>query len=103
MKSRFVCVRPACGPRKEPITWSGPRREGAISIFRWTCWLREDSSFVRNECEKDNQCISLANMSVFQSTDLLTRGVGCDRGGARQPQAIRCDNGPELTSQHFLA
>jgi putative transposase len=21
----------------------------------------------------------------------------------RQPQAIRCDNGPELTSRHFLA
>ena len=30
-------------------------------------------------------------------------GVGCDRGRAGRPQAIRCDNGPEPTSRHFLA
>jgi transposase InsO family protein len=29
--------------------------------------------------------------------------AGCDHGERGQPQAIRCDNGPELTSRHFLA
>jgi putative transposase len=30
----------------------------------------------------------------------VLEGIVSERG---QPQAIRCDNGPELTSQHFLA
>src|SRR5258707_1336562 len=48
------------------------------------------------------ECLALEVDTSFASRRVtrVLDGIMAERG---QPQAIRCDNGPELTSRHFLA
>jgi putative transposase len=48
------------------------------------------------------ECLALEVDTSFASRRVtrVLEGIIAERGG---PQAIRCDNGPELTSRHFLA
>jgi putative transposase len=48
------------------------------------------------------ECLALEVDTSFASRRVtrVLEGIVAERG---QPQAIRCDNGPELTSRHFLA
>jgi putative transposase len=48
------------------------------------------------------ECLALEVDTSFASRRVtrVLEGIIAERG---QPQAIRCDNGPELTSRHFLA
>jgi putative transposase len=48
------------------------------------------------------ECLALEVDTSFASRRVtrVLEGIVSERG---QPQAIRCDNGPELTSRHFLA
>ena len=54
------------------------------------------------ECGRARGCLALEADTSFASRGVtrVLEQIVAERG---LPQAIRCDNGPELTSQHFLA
>src|SRR5271157_5448557 len=61
-------------------------------------WCDQSSVPPFAKCAKDGAPTALGSINEIKS--LGHPPIIAERG---QPQAIRCDNGPELTSRHFLA
>jgi putative transposase len=96
-KKRKHCVR--CGPAREP---TGPNQEWALAFAHDMIATGRTIRALSVVAACTRECLALEVDTGFAS-NRVTRvldGIISVRG---KPQAIRCDNEPELTSRHILA
>jgi len=97
-KKRKHCVRVG-----QPLrSWTGANQEWALDFVHDAV---ESGRTIRVLSVVDaytRECLALEVDTSFASRRVtrVLDAIVAERG---QPQAIRCDNGPELTSRHFLA
>ena len=97
-KKRKHCVREGLPPRictQANQEWALDFVQDAVECGRTIRVLSVVDAYTR-------ECLALEVDTSFASRRVtrVLEGIIAERG---QPQEIRCDNGPELTSRHFLA
>ena len=95
--------RKHCGRVGQPLgRWTAANQEWALDFVHdaVACGRSIRVLSVVDACTRE--CLALEVDTSFQSRRVtrVLEAIASERGA---PQAIRCDNGPELTSRHFLA
>ncbi len=97
-KKRKHCVREG----KPLLAWTSANQEWALDFVHdavecgRAIWVLSVVDAYTRECLALEVDTSFASRRVTRVLDAIVAKRGL-------PQAIRCDNGPELTSRHFLA
>jgi putative transposase len=97
-KKRKHCVRVG-----QPLrSWTGANQEWALDFVHDAVDCGRAIRVLSVVDAYTRECLALEVDTSFASRRVtrVLDAIVAERG---QPQAIRCDNGPELTSRHFLA
>ena len=97
-KKRKHCVRVG-----QPLrVWTGANQEWALDFVHDAVECGRTIRVLSVVDAYTRECLALEVDTSFASRRVtrVLDAIVAERG---QPQAIRCDNGPELTSRHFLA
>ena len=96
-KKRKHCVRVGQPPR----SWTGANQEWALDFAHDAVACGRAIRVLSVVDAYTRECLALEVDTSFASRRVtrVLEAIVAERG---QPQAIRCDNGPELTSRHFL-
>jgi len=97
-KKRKHCVRVG-----QPLrSWTGANQEWALDFVHDAVECGRKIRVLSVVDVYTRECLALEVDTSFASRRVtrVLAAIVAERG---QPQAIRCDNGPELTSRHFLA
>jgi putative transposase len=97
-KKRKHCVRVG-----QPLrSWTGANQEWALDFVHDAVECGRKIRVLSVVDAYTRECLALEVDTSFASRRVtrVLDAIVAERG---QPQAIRCDNGPELTSRHFLA
>jgi len=97
-KRRKHCVR-AGSPQR---VWTAANQEWALDFVHDAVECGRAIRVLSVLDTYTRECLALEVDTSFASRRVtrVLEGIIAERG---QPQSIRCDNGPELTSRHFLA
>jgi putative transposase len=97
-KKRKHCVRVGQPPR----SWTGANQEWALDFVHDAVECGRKIRVLSVVDAYTRECLALEVDTSFASRRVtrVLDAIVAERG---QPEAIRCDNGPELTSRHFLA
>jgi putative transposase len=97
-KKRKHCVRVG-----QPLrNWTGANQEWALDFVHDAVECGRTIRVLSVVDAYTRECLALEVDTSFASRR-VTRVLDAIVAQRGQPQAIRCDNGPELTSRHFLA
>jgi putative transposase len=97
-KKRKHCVR-----QGQPLrTWTAANQEWALDFVHDAVECGRAIRVLSVVDAYTRECLALEVDTSFASRRVtrVLEEIAAERG---RPQAIRCDNGPELTSRHFLA
>jgi putative transposase len=97
-KKRKHCVREG----KPPVARTAANQEWALDFLHDAVECGRAIRVLSVVDAYTRECLALEVDTSFASRR-VTRVLDAIVAERRQPQAIRCDNGPELTSRHFLA